>query len=365
AVVPQTPVEAGAAAGTLALPWLLPARVAGPVASRVARVAGGAVGGETGGQLAGEATGQGALVGGGGAAVGESVGAGASKLARALPWMKGAIAAQDERRLTNVVGDAVEPFAGRDLRSLGSGEGRKLLRTDREGRIAAIEQAIGNQPINVPSLGGPMPLRDALDALSNVGVRLGQHPADRSVRQVPDALDYKTIIGEIRAGLDAVDPSRKASAAFDTAQDVYRGGKTLIKQVLAQEGLYNVHGQFNSAAAQRILANPRRAELLRERVGDDVYGALVEAAYRGATPAAGRDKLASGAGGPLDAAREWARGTNTGATQVVGVPLRTILPNLGSQYVGRAPFSLPPALQAILDVALQKAGGAGLSGEQR
>jgi hypothetical protein len=50
------------------------------------------------------------------------------------------------------------------------------------------------------------------------------------------------------------------------------------------------------------------------------------------------------------------RGTNTGSINALGVPSRTLLPNLGSQYTGRAPYSLPPALQTILDVVSQRTG---------
>lgn len=356
-VVPQTPIEAGAMIGTGGAGLL--ARGAGRGLQALARVTGGLVGGEAAGQASGEPTGKGAAIGGGGAAVGEGVAAAGSKLMRSLPWMKGVIARGDERAFANAVGDVSEPLAGMNVRAMGSGGGRRALRTDREARISAIEAAIGNQPISVPSLGGPMPLRDALDALSNVGVRLGQHPADRSVRQAPDALDYRTIIGEIRTGLDSVDPTGRASAAFGQAQDVYRGGKTLIRQILAQEGLFNADGQFNSAAAQKLLTNPRRAELLRERLGDDQYEALVNVAFRGGNPADGRDRLAQGAGGLMDPLKTWARGGNTGFW---GLPMalgRTLLPNIGSQYAGRAPFTAPAPLNAILDAAGQRAVSAG------
>ena len=362
-VVPSTPIELGAMLGTGG--GGVAARGAGRGLQALSRVTGGLVGGEAAGQATGEPTGKGAAIGGGGAVAGETLSAVGSKLLRSLPWMKGVIAKGDERNLARAVGDVSEPLAGLDLRAMGSGGGRKALTADREGRIRAIEAAIGNQPINVPSLGGPMPLRDALDALSKVGVRLGQHPADRSVRQVPDALDYKTIIGEIRTGLDAVDPTGGASAAFSTAQDVYRGGKTLIRQVLAQEGLFTADGQFNSAAAQKILTNPRRAELLRERLGDENYNALVNVAFRGGSPADRRDRLSQGAGGPFDALKTWARGSNTGFW---GLPMalgRVLAPNIGSQYAGRAPYTASPALQAILDVTLQKAGGAALDPANR
>ena len=72
-----------------------------------------------------------------------------------------------------------------------------------------------------------------------------------------------------------------------------------------------------------------------------------------------RDILAPGQGRMSDAfMQSFGRGTNTGSLQALGVPFRTLLPNVGSQYAGQAPYSLPPELQKLLDVTLeQKVGG--------
>lgn len=66
-------------------------------------------------------------------------------------------------------------------------------------------------------------------------------------------------------------------------------------------------------------------------------------------PLGSSDRLTSGEGGPLDALMEVARGRNTGASQYVRVPVSTVLPNVGSQYAGTAPYSPPDAAKALLD----------------
>jgi hypothetical protein len=102
-----------------------------------------------------------------------------------------------------------------------------------------------------------------------------------------------------------------------------------------------------------MLQNTKNAAALRNKLGDQGYQALLDTMTRGAGQ--GQDVLPSGSGHMLDALMQaFGRGQNTGAAQYLGVPLRTLLPNIGAQYTGRQPLNLPPVLQQALDLALQR-----------
>lgn len=151
-------------------------------------------------------------------------------------------------------------------------------------------------------------------------------------------------------------PDRLASEMFDTAQADYKKGLALLRPLQVQNAyrLSPSDVQFNTPVLQQFVQNPRNVAILRNKLGDEGYTALLNVLTRGA--GAGKDVLAPGRGGMLDAAMQvFGRGTNSGAAGYLGVPLRTLAPNIGSQYVGRPPLQLPPALQQVLDLALQQA----------
>jgi hypothetical protein len=94
---------------------------------------------------------------------------------------------------------------------------------------------------------------------------------------------------------------------------------------------------------------------LVRRLGRERYDAFVNQVLGGGQPGT-RDLLAPGSGAMASPILSWLRGTNTGAMQAARLPLATAAPNIGSQYTGRLPYTLPPELQAILDVAMRQMG---------
>jgi hypothetical protein len=358
AVVPQTPIQAGALAGTLGSGAL--ARGAGSLTGPLFRVLGGATGGEAGNYLAGGPQGRGALEGGGGAALGEGIGAAGGKVARSLPGAKGRIAADDAAAYAGEMGRQSPPLAGaqtvQDLQRFAQGEGRQRIGDAKEGIIRQIEAMTGNAPLSVPAAGpNNMTLREVNDILSEVGARM-KNPLERTFQ----GRDQTQLYGQIRSQLDAALAATHPDAPglFNTAQSDYAKGMSLLRP-LQQQNAYRLSPgdtQFNTPAIQRSLQNPKNAAGMRNKLGDADYEALLNVMTRGAGQ--GQDVLASGRGGMLDALQQTiGRGTNSGAMGYLGVPLRTALPNIGSQYTGRRPFSLPPQIQELLDVALQRKAG--------
>jgi hypothetical protein len=355
-VTPQTPLQAGAAIGT---------GVAGGLASRFGstglpaalwRVLGGAVGGEAGGQVQGAPTGQGALLGGGPAAIGEGVGGIGGKVLRSLPGAKGRIAGQDAAALGGEIGRQSPPLAGAstagELRTMAAGPGREALGTAKEQAITQIESMLPPSPtINVPTLGGPMSLRDANNKLSEIGARaFSKNPLERNILGV----DQRQLYGQAANEIDAALP-QDARPLWQTAQADYKKGLALLKPLQSPSAFrqYPDEVQLNTPKLQEYVANPKNEAALRNKLGDQGYEALVNVLTRGGG-AGTRDILAPGQGRVMDALLQTFGRGQGGATQFIGAPLRTALPNVGSQYAGRAPYSLPPALQSVLDIALQQ-----------
>jgi hypothetical protein len=365
-VVPQTPLQAGIMAGTMAAGPAAP--ILGPLAKypALARVLGGTVGGAVGGAvedptLAG--AGRGAAWGAGTTAAGELVGKVLGKLARSAPGAKGAIAAEDAANYAGEMGRQSPPLAGartvQDLRQLAQGEGRAALGGAKEQTIQQIEALTGNGPLSVPALDANknFTLREANDLLSEVGARaFSRNPLDRTFNGIDQRRLYGQIASELDAALGAAHPD--APGLFRQAQADYSRGLGLLRPLQAQNAYRLSPGdvQLNTPMVQTFLQNPKNAAALRNKLGDQGYQALLDTMTRGAGQ--GRDVLPAGSGGMLDAAMQsFGRGQNTGSAQFLGVPLRTLLPNVGAQYTGRQPLSLPPALQQALDVVLQRQAG--------
>jgi len=350
--VPRNLTEAGAQLAQAAVPG----------GNAALRIGAQALGGEVGNQIAGGPTGQGALEGGGSALAGELIGGGLGYVARGLPGAKGRIAAQDAAAYGTEMGRQSPPLAGaqsvQDLRGLAQGAGKAQLGAAKERTVQDIEGLIGGAqtPLSVPALSRDrnLTLREANDLLSEIGARaFSRNPLDRTFQGVDQRKLYGQIASELDAALGAAHP--EAPALWQQAQADYKRGLALLRP-LQQQNAYRLSPndvQFNTPAMQRFVQNPRNAALLRNKLGDADYEALVNVLTRGAGQ--GQDILASGRGGMLDAFRQtFGRGTNSGAAGYLGVPLRTLLPNIGSEYVGRQPYSFPPALQQILDLAVQR-----------
>jgi hypothetical protein len=352
--LPETNIGAGAMAGTLA------AGPAAPLAGfarvpALARILGGAVGGEAAGTLSGEQAGKGALVGGSMAAVGEGAGAALGKLVRSAPGMKSRIAGADAAGYAREAGRISPPLAGarsaEDLRALASGPGRARLGQAKESAVQQVEGAIGNQPISVG--GQAIPLREANDRLSEIGARaFSKNPLDRTFQGVDQRQLYGQTAREIEQGLSQLDPTGAALKTWQQAQQAYSAGTALLRPLQTPQAFRTGKSlEFNTPYVQRLLANPKAEAALRNKLGDREFEALRNVMLRGGRPG-GVDVLSPG-GRVTDALMEILRGKG-GATQIPALVPRTLLPNLGSRYTGRQPYSLPPKLQTILDLAAQR-----------
>lgn len=327
------------------------------------RVIGGGIGGAGGALIEGSDPIVGAAKGSGLAAAGEIGSALLSKLLRSVPGAKARIAGQDAARYGEEMGRQAPPLAGAttadELRNLAAGPGRQALGDAKEQAITQIETLMRPRPslpsadIAVPALGPTrMTLRDANNRLSEIGARaFSKNPQDRNILGVDQRQLYGQVANEIRDALPTT-----ARPLWDSAQADYRRGISLLRPLQASQSYrqYPDELQLNTPALQTYVANPRNEAALRNKLGDQGFEALVNALTRGGGVGT-KDILASGQGRMLDAVRQsFGRGTNTGSLQLLGVPFRTALPNAGSQYAGQAPYTLPHALQTILDVALQR-----------
>jgi len=132
------------------------------------------------------------------------------------------------------------------------------------------------------------------------------------------------------------------------------GGVSVIDEFLneraATQGLPNRMFLNRNTLSDYLDVN--RQDLIR-RMGREQYDQVVQDVLGGAQPGT-RDILASGAGTPLTALLQTlGRGTMSGSVNALGVPIRTALPNVGSEYTGRAAFTVAPELQSLFNYLTQ------------
>ena len=279
------------------------------------------------------------------------------------------------------------------LHEFASGRGQELLAAAKDASNKAIATGIGvrNDLLEIPSLGKtvtvpmpatrsgyatnnpggiptsmpkPMTLQEANDALSEIGAKaFSQNPMDRNFNGIDQRRLYGQVRQELVAALDKADPTGYTSAAWQRMQQHYERGIAGLEPIQSaaayRPGRTSGEAQFNTPAVMDYLRNPKNLGELRNRFGDQNVAALINVLTRGGGPLA-RDTLAPGTGAASEALMQtYGRGQG-GAPQVIGSLLRTPFPSFGSRYAGRASYGLPPDLQKILDVALQRAGSAGL-----
>lgn len=384
-------------------------------------------------------------------------------LARGAPGAKGRIAAKDAARFGERVGEQVPALGGmrtaRDFETMASGQGLDRIGQAKEDAIRAIEYTIGGRPINMPSLGGAVSLREANNALSKAGVLgFSKNPLDRNFGGVDQRLLYKKLANEIRDGIaeaerlfasgtastaagmqataqrralppaggstaavgnrwmgaapipqregvertldaaaanarggpyaEVTEPTRlfntpggpqrlvntgaptalsatpvppaapsRALPIWDRAQNQYARGQEILTRIKDPK-LYRRYPdevQFNTPYLQAKMAEPKVRKNVTGDFGEAGYRALTTGSLnRGGEPGT-VDILTPLQGHAGDAARSaFGRGRNTGSTQLLGVPLRSALPNIGSQYAGQTPYTMPPLLRAILDAATRE-----------
>lgn len=362
-VVPETTGQA-VTTGIMAAasPITAPLAAIWKFAPAAARVIAGAGAGATGAAIDKGDIGTGALAGGGITAAIEATSPLLGKVLRSLPGMKGYIARQDAANLGQTIGEIVPPLAGAktagDLQNIGRvyGSGKKNL----AGLFQDIDAQIGQTPVSIPTLGEePVLLSDALKELSKLGPKgyggANKNLMTRTAAGMDARATREQLLDEIRGEI-ATQVGPDYLAKYDTARDMYRKGNAAI-DVLKSPTAYR---EFPSSApilhtpTMQAYISTHRGELI-QRLGQEGFDKLVDTVTRGGGLGY-RDVLAPGPGGITDAFSSWLRGQNTGATQMMRVPLATVLPNIGSEYAGRVPFTPTERLKKILDI-LGVAGG--------
>jgi len=383
--VPENMTSAGAQLGTLGLSRY------GPLL-RVLGAAGGAglgsaASGNDLGTVAKDAGLYGAVTGGL-----EGASAGVSKLIRSLPWIKGLLnegvasgTADVAQTVNPALGPAIETARGGIAPTLKGGRTAAALQETALGQGGkqalggAFEQgmldttlAAGGQGVQSRALqtawdllptGNPLAdrLKNALAPSPNG--TFSPQQAERLLAELGDAafkgeaaspiargiggLELRKLYGqavnETTAGLPA-----PAGDILSGTRRAFAGGNALmegLREPQAFQGLPNRIMLNTPALGQYLSTN--RAEL-ESKLGPDGYRALANAILAGGQVGT-RDILAPGSGSPLAAlAQVYGRGQG-GAPQIIGSVLRTGLPNLGSEYTGRAPFTLNPQIQALMD----------------
>lgn len=220
----------------------------------------------------------------------------------------------------------------------------------------ALQEAYAMMPALEQRLLGPVgpggfTLQQAQQIRSWVGdPAFAQSTLGQGVRRVPQQRLWGEITQEIEAPLQG-----RALQLWQANNHAY-GGTMAMQDALTQGNAFQ--GQpnrtfLNRSALSDYLAK-NEVDLVR-RLGRQGYDDLVNGVLGGGQPGT-RDLVAPGSGSSASAFMSWLRGTNTGSTQAARLPLTLGAPNIGSQYTGQAPYTLPPALQSILDVVMQKAG---------
>jgi len=386
--VPQTPTEAAVLAATAAAP------VARPLVAGLTTVGGGLLERKPAKDIALDA-----LMNTIFTAAPEVVGKAIPFIAGSLPGAKAAISNLDAEAALKTAGRlspglAQAETAGRTaserLQSLvTSGTGKAGLDAQKEAVTAAIEAAGGGQPqFVVRSLTGEpqmMTLREANAALTQIGEGLDpRHAAIASpgARKRMMGQAYNWLADEIRAGLDSAGSG--LGAMWQKGQEEYRTGLRILEQLdkptTWRPGGGDLGPEFNTAALQKALISPKVQRVLEGSMGTQRLADWINTLTRG--EGVGRfDRLATGAGRtPADAALEWLRGRNSGSMGVIQQGIKSLLPNVGSQYIGKFPglaseyIGVPLAgdmrpsvygplssgLQALIDVIGQRVGSAGL-----
>ena len=403
-IVPQTPLQAGIAAGTLgAGPAIGAAGRAVPAAARglgalqavpglgrllgpaAGRIVGGTVGGAVGGaaenpSLEGAERGAatGAIATGAGEALGKlapMVGTGARRGYQAARQATGGFAREQAARDAAAVGLAVGEIApslagsstAAELNTLASGAGREALSAQQQ---ATVNKLSANGLLDVPSLvraagkkpGDMLTVQEAKDALATLRKATARNPMLQP--------RYDAANAELKSALEAAG-GPGAVKDWTTMQGDYRRGLAALDKVLGRPGTYRpVEGgiELNMPALQAALQNPSNVRLLKSRLGEDGFAKLEAAVFRGAGSAAGRDVLGKAAALPGElrwAGRlgGYAGGGVGGAAGAEGgewllnKALGKILPNTGARYVGIPKPTTKPLdshLQALIDLIAQR-----------
>lgn len=235
--------------------------------------------------------------------------------------------------------DATLSLQGRGLRGPNLDMGLNVLRHN-SGGDPMMEEVIGKL---TPLPGQPYTVNQAEEIIARVGNMLKSNPLQRHITDRDITSLYGKMLNET---VQQLPPG--GAESFAGSRDKYRMGESLmemIRQPSARQGGPNRVGLNEPALSKYISEN--RAEL-RTKFGpafDDLATILNRGGQLGT-----RSIMTPGTGETMSALRQvYGRGQG-GAPQVIGSAARTVLPNLGFQSTGRAPYSTSPQAQTLWDL---------------
>lgn len=399
----KTPSGAGAIIGTAApvVLDLIPATK--PIGAAINNTAGRSLGGGIGAGVGAIIEGRDPLPEAGKVAgsnlLAEALMLGGEKVVRSLPTMKGRIAERQAqgvagaiRQVSPELADVVEgskstlaptlrgPKTGAAMQSTAlTDSGQKALSAAFERGMVEVERLAPNATVMGPALLdaysampqiardrliGPVAVngftpRQAQEVIAWAGSRaFTQSPLGQGVGQVPQQMLWKDALTETVTGLRAASPD--AADMFVGIRAPYGAGQTYLDMLRSGTPEGPFRGFPNKIMMDENLVrrfiSENRQEVM-DKLGPAGFKALNDA-LGGAQPGT-KSLLTPGAGGPFDALMAtFGRGTNTGTMSAPSGALRVPLANVGSQYTGRAPYSLPTPIKALMDILTNQSVGA-------
>lgn len=215
--------------------------------------------------------------------------------------------------------------------------------------------ALGGDKVLVPALSSkPIALEKAIEEIKNIGPQYsGTNPALRTQVGAPTRAARAQAWAQLHDYLGTADPSGAASAAIGEARTTFALGANYIDAVRKSGAIVRRPNEisFDSSKFQDYVAK-NRANFIDafDKAGvPEAWPAFVRIVFRGGDVGT-RDVVNRTMTGVGDAAAQLFRqggGSSTGAL----LPARTVLPGLGNQYTGTAPYSLPPPRTGLTPAA--------------
>lgn len=385
--VPGDMVSAGAMLGSMGASRY----IGGPLSAILGMAGGAGVGSLASGKSLDDVS-KDAAIYGGAAALTHAVPTATSKLLSWLPWIKGVINEGVARNTADVAGvvnpaltapieaarSQVSPLlkggktaAALQETALGTGGKNAMSGAFEQGMLdttlAAQGQGVQSQALRTAwdMLPTGNPLADKLkNALApDPSGLFSPSQAERLLAEIGEAAFRGEAASPIARGIGGLELRKlyeqavketvgglpkAAGEVLQGTRQAYAGGNAImdaLRQPQAFQGLPNRIMENTPAIAQYLSVN--RAEL-ESKLGVEGFRALQQAILAGGQLGT-RDILAPGAGTPLSALLQvYGRGQG-GAPQIVGSALRVAVPNIGSEYTGRAPLQVSNGVQALLD----------------
>jgi hypothetical protein len=206
-----------------------------------------------------------------------------------------------------------------------------------------------------------MALSDAIDEIHNIGPQYaGSNPALRTQVGAPTRAARAQAWTQLEGYLRTADPSGVADAAIKAGRDTFAIGANFLDAVRKSGAIIRRPNDisFDSSKFQEYVAK-NRATFINAFANNGTPQAwpdFVRLVFHGGEVGT-RDVLSRNTTGIADAASQLLRhGGGAGTTAVL--PARTLLPGLGNQYTGTAPYALgiPAGMQTIADLAAANRG---------